>query len=498
MKRLILCCLLAFAAVMSHATEMEYVVRLDTAKHYLNVELTLQGQEMKQEVCLKMPVWAPGYYLIMDYPKHLTDFQVKDADGKPLPWRKEGKSSWYIKPQGNATLHISYRIFANMQSVADSRVNAQTAFIAPNGVFLYRDQAKDQPVKVTFERPGNWAHTSTGLKEIGPDTYLAKDFDVLYDSPVLMGNQLVRKFQLDGHDYELAMETPDGFEETSFEQDIKAIIQATSRLMGDVPYDNYCFLLLRAGGGGLEHLNSQASYTGGSFRFRNQAAYLNFLSFITHEYFHLYNVKSIRPIELGPFDYDKEVFTPLLWVSEGFTVYYETRNLMSAGLIDADYVLKEMEGFIQDTEKHEGHRHMSLRESSYDIWLQFFNRTANNDDVRISYYIKGPVLGLLFDAQIRTLTKGEKSLDDLMRLLYKRYYKQLNRGFTEEEFWAAAAEVAGEPLSLLRRYVDTTDEIDYNQLLNPVGLSLDDKLHLSFIEKPTKEQARLRKLMFQQ
>lgn len=98
MKRLILCCLLAFAAVMSHATEMEYVVRLDTAKHYLNVELTLQGQEMKQEVCLKMPVWAPGYYLIMDYPKHLTDFQVKDADGKPLPWRKEGKSSWYIKP----------------------------------------------------------------------------------------------------------------------------------------------------------------------------------------------------------------------------------------------------------------------------------------------------------------------------------------------------------------------------------------------------------------
>ena len=497
MKRVILCCLMALATLASHATEMEYVIRLDTTKHYLNVELTLNGQGAQPEVCLKMPVWAPGYYLIMDYPKHLTDFQVKDASGNPLPWRKEGKSSWYVKPQGNNAIHISYRIFANMQSVADSRVNANTAFIAPNGVFLYRDQAKELPVQVTFDRPQNWAHTSTGLKKIGEDTYLAKDFDTLYDSPVLMGNQLVKTFELDGHAYELAMETPDGFEETTFEQDIKKMIHATTQLMGDVPYENYCFLLLRAGGGGLEHLNSQASYTSGSFRFRNQAAYLNFLSFITHEYYHLYNVKSIRPIELGPFDYDKEVFTPLLWVSEGFTVYYETRNLLRAGIIDTQYVLKEMEGFIQDTEKHEGHRHMSLRESSYDIWLQFFNRSANNDDVRISYYIKGPVLGLLFDAQIRTLTKGKKSLDDLMRLLYNRYCKQLNRGFTEEEFWAAAAEVAGEKLDLLRRYVDTTDEIDYNQILNPIGLYLDDNLNLKFMEKATKEQVQLRQAMFQ-
>ena len=453
-----------------------YVVELDTAKHYLNVELTYKPKDTK-ELTLKMPVWAPGYYLIMDFPKHLTDFAIQDINGREVNWRKEGKNAWVVPSTNGQALKISYRIYANARSVADSRVESHTAFIAPNGVFMYADDEKEEPVEVTYILPDNWKNASSGLKEkentnAKHRTFVANDFDILYDSPVLLGNHLVKTFTHEGHEYEFALETPEGFEESSFENDFKKMVTASTQMMGHVPYENYCLIHLGRGPGGLEHSNSQACYTSGTFRFPNPQSYLNYMAFTTHEYFHLYNVKAIRPIELGPFDYDREVHTPMLWVSEGFTVYYETQLMLRAGIVGKDYLLNDLSEYIRDTETTEGHRHMSLRQSSYDIWLNFFNRSANGNDVRISYYIKGPVLGLLFDIQLRELTKGKKSLDDLMRLLYNRYFLKEKRGFTEEEFWASAEEIAGVPLPTLRKYVDTTNEIDYDKMLAPAGLRL--------------------------
>lgn len=471
---LLLC--LPFFGWAQNPARYNYVVELDTAKHYLNVELTYNPKNTK-ELTLKMPVWAPGYYLIMDFPKHLTDFAVQTIDGKEIAWRKEGKNAWIIPNTNGQTLKVTYRIYANARSVADSRVESHTAFIAPNGVFMYAEGEKHELIEVTYILPENWQNASSGLKVKGNAngkhrTFIANDFDILYDSPVLLGNHLVKKFIHEGHEYEFALETPEGFEESPFEDDFRKMVTASSQMMGHVPYDNYCLIHLGRGPGGLEHSNSQACYTSGTFRFPNQKSYLNYMAFTTHEYFHLYNVKAIRPIELGPFDYDKEVHTPTLWIGEGFTVYYETQLLLRAGIIDKEYLLTDLSGYIRDTETSEGHRHMSLRQSSYDIWLNFFNRAANGNDVRISYYIKGPVMGLLFDIRLRELTQGKKSLDDLMRLLYNRYYLKENRGFTEEEFWTSAEEIAGAPLPLLRKYVDTTVEIDYDKMLAPAGLRL--------------------------
>lgn len=471
---LLLC--LPFFGWAQNPARYNYVVELDTAKHYLNVELTYNPKDTK-ELILKMPVWAPGYYLIMDFPKHLTDFAVQTIDGKEIAWRKEGKNAWIIPNTNGQTLKVTYRIYANARSVADSRVESHTTFIAPNGVFMYAEGEKHELIEVTYILPENWQNASSGLKVKGNAngkhrTFIANDFDILYDSPVLLGNHLVKKFIHEGHEYEFALETPEGFEESPFEDDFRKMVTASSQMMGHVPYDNYCLIHLGRGPGGLEHSNSQACYTSGTFRFPNQKSYLNYMAFTTHEYFHLYNVKAIRPIELGPFDYDKEVHTPTLWIGEGFTVYYETQLLLRAGIIDKEYLLTDLSGYIRDTETTEGHRHMSLRQSSYDIWLNFFNRAANGNDVRISYYIKGPVMGLLFDIRLRELTQGKKSLDDLMRLLYNRYYLKENRGFTEEEFWTSAEEIAGAPLPLLRKYVDTTVEIDYDKMLAPAGLRL--------------------------
>ena len=456
---------------------LHYTVGLDTVNHYLNVRLdyTAQDGNDSQELVLNMPVWTPGYYEILNFPKHLCDFSANDPEGQPLTWRKDGMNRWRISLKDHRKAQVTYRIYANRRDVASSRVEHDIAFIAPAGVFMHVDGQTAHPVTVSFEMPSGWQHIATGMKPHADaaDTFTAPDFDVLYDSPLLLGNYYVSRFEHEGHPYEFAIETPEGIEEIGLERDFRQIVSAATRLMGDVPYDNYCLIHMGAGDGGLEHLNSQACYTDGTYHFASRRAHVKFLAFVAHEYFHLYNVKCIRPAELWPFDYNREAITPLLWVSEGLTCYYEFRLLRDAGIATPDESLELLSTYFQLYAPYEGQRHMSLRQSSYDIWLNFMNDDDNYRDVRVSYYFKGPVIGLLFDIDIRRKTGHRHSLDDVMRLLYNRYYKEQQRGFTEEEFWAVAEEVAGQPMTEIRRLVDTTAEIDYDSYLREAGLYVD-------------------------
>ena len=476
---------------------MHYEVRPLVSTSELQVSLDVKfTQPVDETLTLEMPVWAPGYYEIIDYPKNLSDFAATDAAQKPLVWTKTSKNQWAINVKGT-DLHVTYLVLANDHSVATSYVANTEAFIATNGVFMYFVGDKNHEVIVTYDMPDGWKQASTGLKPVGANegekrTFRAPDFDTLFDSPILLGNQYVEHFTHEGHDYEFALLTPQGYEETTFRDDFKKMVSQTTKIIGDVPYDNYALIHLGAGGGGLEHLNSQACYTGGSYKFRNRNDYLRHFSFVTHEYFHLYNVKSIRPYELGPFDYSHECYTPLLWVSEGFTCYYENRILLLAGILDADYMLNDLSGSIRTIETSEGQKHMSLRQSSYDIWLNFFNHS----DKVISYYDKGPYFGLMFDCMIRRATDTRRGLDDLMQLLYNRYYKEQHRGFTEEEFWAATSEVTGnaDEVALIRHYVDTTDAVDYEHFLNPAGIGIDrTNWKLYKIDKADKSQLKIRK-----
>jgi predicted metalloprotease with PDZ domain len=250
------------------------------------------------------------------------------------------------------------------------------------------------------------------------------------------------------------------------------------------------------GAGGLEHQNSQACYTDGTYHFASRREHVKFLAFVAHEYFHLYNVKCIRPAELWPIDYNREAVTPMLWVSEGLTCYYEFRLLQEAGITTTDEALELISTYFGLYAPYQGQHHMSLRQSSYDIWLNFMNQDDNYRDVRINYYFKGPVVGLLMDVAIREKTAQRQSLDDVMRLLYRRYYHELKRGFTEEEFWQAVTEVAGTPLSEIRRLVDTTEEPDYDRLLAPAGLCVDKaNWMIRCVENPDASQQAFQKSM---
>lgn len=479
--------------------ELNYTISLDTVGHYLNVRLDYAASTADSpELVLNMPVWTPGYYEILNFPKHLCDFSVSDVQGLPLSWRKEGMNRWRISLRANRRATISYRIYANRRDVASSRVERDVAFIAPAGVFMHVDGQIEHPVTVVFQMPNTWQHISSGLK---PHTdnrlaFTASDFDMLYDSPFLLGNFYQKLFDHEGHSYEFALETPDGVEDINLLQDFCCIVSAATKMMGDVPYDNYCLIHMGKGGGGLEHFNSQACYTDGSFRFASRRDHVKFLAFVAHEYFHLYNVKCIRPAELWPIDYNREAITPMLWVSEGLTCYYEFRLLRYAGIVTPDEAMQLLSTYFSLYAPYDGQHHMSLRESSYDIWLNFMNDDANERDVRLNYYFKGPVIGLLFDIDIRLKTNQQRSLDDVMRLLYNRYYKQLHRGFTEEEFWEAAEEVAGQSMTMIRRLVDTTTVPNYNDYLQPAGLYIDTTdWSIRRMEHPTPAQQQFLKAM---
>ena len=379
---------------------------------------------------------------------------------------------WIVTVPADGKAHVSYRIYANRRDVGSSRVDGRIAFVSPAGVFMHVDGDLPHPVRVRFDLPGGWEKISSGLLPVDgtTDTFQADDFDRLYDSPFLLGNYYTCDFVHEGHPYRFAIETPEGIEESGFRDDFCQIVSAATRLMGEVPYDNYCLIHMGAGGGGLEHWNSQACYTDGTYRFADRGRQVSFLAFTAHEYFHLYNVKCIRPAELWPFNYDTEAVTPMLWVSEGLTCYYEFRLLHYA--------------------PYEGQNHMSLRQSSYDIWLNFMSGDENERDVRINYYFKGPVVGLLMDIDIRRRTGQEKSLDDVMRGLYNRYYKELRRGFTEEEFWQEVEKAYGGPVPHLRALVDTAGAIDYDAYLQDAGLFVDtESWAIRRVENPTPAQA---------
>jgi predicted metalloprotease with PDZ domain len=302
---------------------------------------------------------------------------------------------------------------------------------------------------------------------------VAKDFDVLYDCPILLGNHEVIAFEVRGIPHLLAANDLGSLDRVTFVADLSKMIEAAATLMGDIPYTHYAFMVIGPGRGGLEHRNSAALSTA-SYPLNTREGYVRWLAFVTHEYFHLFNVKRIRPIALGPFDYDRENYTRMLWVSEGFTVYYEDLLLNRAGLLTRSELLERLGATIARFENAPGRVFQSAAESSFDTWIKFFARTPNLATTTISYYDKGAALGLLLDLAIRHETGNQRSLDDVMRTLYRRFYQEKQRGFTDAEFRQVCEETAGAPLpEIFDVYASTVREVDYAKYLAYAGLDVD-------------------------
>jgi predicted metalloprotease with PDZ domain len=449
------------------------------SNHLFHVVLRVDGLNAEVQD-FKMPVWHPGYYRLMDYARNVLNFRAGvGPDSSQMPWEKVTKNTWRVVTGNADHVFISYDVLGTVTFSAQNFLNENRAFIAPTGMFLYPAGQLHHPVSVNIVMPPDWTRLATGLDMLpvargnGGRVFTAPDYDTLFDCPILMGNQETLDFEVQGRRHTVALENiPAIVDRTRIISDLKRMVETATKLIGDIDYSHYAFLMMGTGNGGIEHANSSAnSFNGNSLT--TPAGYLTWLSFISHEYFHSYNVKRIRPIALGPFDYDTENLTSMLWVSEGLSVYYQDLVLVRAGLETRDQYLDKMIASVNSFANAPGHHSQSATDSSLTTWGT--SGVGNDRNTTISYYNNGSMLGAMLDLEIRNQTRNQRSLDDVMRALYNKYYKEKKRGFTDEEFQLECEAAAGGPLTQVFEYASTTKDVDYAKYFAYAGLNVSFK-----------------------
>jgi len=371
----------------------------------------------------------------------------------------------------NQAFTVTYDVMAVQSFVARSFLDSTHAYIVPANNFLYIDGRLDLPVTVEIKQNFIWKNTATGLEKVSMNVYSAPNYDILYDCPLLIGNLTeLPAFEVKGIRHRFIGYDMGTFDGALMMKNLKRFVETATMFIGEVPHKEYTFIGIGNGRGGIEHLNNTTvSFNGG--RLKSEAAINDMILYLGHEYFHNFNVKRIRPFELGPFDYNRPNRTTQLWISEGLTMYYQFVLAKRAGLMDEKTYLRCFELHINSVQKNPARLIQSMTQSSYGTWE---DGPFTKQGQTISYYEKGPVNGLIIDLAIRRATQSRKSLDDVMRFVYDLYYKKLQRGFTDAEFQQACETVAGIPLTKEFEYVHTTKEFDYADYLKYIGLELVD------------------------
>jgi predicted metalloprotease with PDZ domain len=483
----LLACVIVFGGSSSDAqtaaplsSAISYTVAMSKPHtHLFEVEVRVKipaNLQAPNESDLVMPVWTPGSYLIREFERHVQDFAA-DADGRALDWTKVDKDTWRVKTGGARQWRATYRVYANELTVRTSELNSDHAFWNNATLLMYPAGYLNAPSTLRVVPPSGWK-IATGLPAVPgqQNTFRAENFDILYDSPFEVSNFKQLDFQVRGVAHRIVIDGEGNYDPERLRADVQKIVEAETAMFGGIPYHDYTFILhLRSNtGGGLEHLNSTALGFR-RFGFANEVGYQRFQALVAHEFFHLWNVKRIRPDALGPFDYTKENYTRLLWVAEGITEYYGQLMVRRAGLISDQVYFDHLAKQIQDFQETPGRQVMSAEEASFDTWIKFYRPDENSVNSQISYYDKGELLGLLLDLDIRRRTNNRKSLDDVMRYLFTEFY-QKNRNYTPADFQKACELMAGASLDdWFSRYVRGLDDLGpvYNRMLSGVGLRLE-------------------------
>lgn len=438
--------------------------------HLLEVEMRVTSEQMPAKLDVSLPVWTPGSYLIREYAKHVQDFSAADSSGGALAWQKTNKNTWQIDATGKKSVVIKYNVYANELTVRTNELNSEHAFFN-NGALLMNVRGwLSAPSTVKVNPYGNWK-VATGLKKVEgkENTFRAENFDILYDSPFEVSDFKEINFTVQGKPHRFVFCGDGNYNLERVAADTAKIVEEAYKIFGEFGYDDYTFIVNLRGGGGLEHLNSTALQFS---KFGFTTRYTDFLALVAHEYFHNFNVKRIRPDALGPFDYDNENYTKLLWLAEGGTSYYESILMRRAGLISDREFLSGKASQIQALQDRPGRFQQSVEESSFDSWIKYYRPDENAVNNQISYYDKGEIVAFLLDMEIRRSSGGAKSLDDVMRHLYNEFFKK-GRNYTPADLKSAADTMAGRKLDeFFSKYVSGREELDYNSILKSFGLEL--------------------------
>lgn len=502
------------AALDAQRYRIEYTIAMpDPASHLYEIGVFISGLG-NAPVELQMPVWSPGRYAKMDFAKNVQDFRVTAAGGKPVKWDKTSGSRWRIHPAGMRSVQVSYRVFANAPMSGTFSV-LDTLHANWNGpsLFMYVEGHKQDPVSLSVLAPEGWAIINGEVTRPGQRFFEFANYDLMVDTPTEVApadSLLLDSFVVHNRLYRVMVHhsgrPPAGTRER-FVRDIESIVRYQNSVFTPPPLEQYTFLFNIGfpGGDGMEHLTSTQIHN--RTPWSDTARILPGLTTASHEYFHVWNVKRVRPAALGPFDYAKEQYQPSLWVAEGWTTYYGNATIRRAGIEDTPAFYDRMAGIIQANLTAPGRTQWSARMLSFHA--PFWDgapqaQPTNREQTFFSYYTKGAGIALFLDLLIRNRTGNARSLDHAFNILRERtwnapkssYYLQ-GRGYTEEDVERSVSQAAGMDLTAwFDRHVGGTDDMDYDQALGWAGLRLvrsdSGPWRIEEIPDPTPAQTRVR------
>ena len=430
-----------------------------------------------ERVELAMPSWNPGSYLIRDYAAQLENLVVSGASGQVLAARKTAKNSWKVEVGGETEITVEYRVWAGQLNVSTSWVENDAALINGAGVFMYTGSSRGAPQQLEIILPPAWGTLHTSLEPAAePRTWRAQNFDELIDSPILAGNAQSYDFHVDGQAYALVFSSENRFwDGARSRDDIEKLVGAHQAFWGSNPFNaKYHFLNVFMGPfGGLEHDHSTVIMID-PLQMREPGDYVKWLAVISHEFFHAWNVRRMRPEALANYDFDQENYTRELWLAEGLTSYYDNLLLFRSGLIDVSEYLELLAREIRTYETTPGRRVRSAELASFDTWVKHYKQDGNSINSTVSYYRKGSLIGLASDMAIRRKTSGKSSLDTVMRTMFERFGAAEQGGYPAGAFEDIVEELAGaEVREALDGWLQTTADPPVDEALEWYGLLLD-------------------------
>ena len=453
--------------------------------HLFEVAITVElADELRNKpVQFQMAKWSPGRYAVFDFAKNVQEFR---ANGRVT---RVDDQTWSVEPAGATTLNVSYKVFGNDLSGTFSQLDERHANYNGGSIFMYVVGHKADPVKLTIQPPSGWRIVNGRTDRAGQTEWDFPNWDVLTDTPTEIAPDWTQdSFEVDGKKYHVVVHSfgSEGNKRPSLVKDIEKIVRAQVAMWGPPEFTEYTFLIHYAAddhsGDGMEHLTSTQIIEPGALN--EPGVYEQTLGTVSHEFFHVWNVKRLRPAELGPWDFTRPLRTRGLWVAEGFTNYYGHLMLRRAGIWSDKKFLDRQAQTIARIELAPGSRLMSAEDSSMSA--PFIDdaphaQLTNLDNTSISYYPKGELIGMVMDLLVRGRSQGKSSLDDVMREMYDEFYlKSPNnsyylrgRGYHTEDLERVTSRVSGADFSdFFKRHVRDVEVLPYGEAFSYVGLRL--------------------------
>lgn len=455
------------------AVSIDYTLSMpNPSSHFFDVKIEFSGLK-DERLDLVLPIWRPGRYFIFDFASGVQEFKVFGKGKNILKWKKKDKCTWHIEAGINSKVTVYYKVYANEFALRTRGLDQQHAFVNAAAVFMYVQKYRHNKLKLKVIPFNGW-HITTGLENFKNEkcVFVSPDFDYLADCPLEIGNQKDYIFDVEGREHVISIFGEAEYDIDKIKDDISLIIKKNYEFWGSVPYNRYVFLVhcTPKSGGGTEHMNSTVLGVKPD-AFSDEKSYKNFLRLVSHEFFHTWNVKQLRPKGITPYDYTKENYLEELWIAEGGTSYYDSLMLCRTGQLGQEDIFNEITRTVEDDRKRPGNLIQSLAESSFDAWIKFWKGTEQGYASETDYYKKGADVSLILDLEIRKKSSNKYSLDDVFKTMYQKF--PLGKGYTNNDFIKVCEKFAGTTLNrFFRRYLWGTEPINWEKFLSYAGLEL--------------------------